>query len=85
MSNGGMMAQALACKYPTLFKGVVNVVGMQHKDLSCIPDKPVNFIIYGGLKDRSFHQLILRLQMAIYMSQWTTLLMLGQNNLNVNR
>ena len=52
MSNGGMMAQALACKYPTLFKGVVNVVGMQHKDLSCIPDKPVNFIIYGGLKDK---------------------------------
>jgi len=51
MSNGGMMAQALACKYPNIFKGVVNIVGMQHKDLSCIPDKPVNFIIYGGMKD----------------------------------
>ena len=24
---------------------------MQHKDLSCIPEKPVNFIIYGGIKD----------------------------------
>lgn len=51
MSNGGMMAQALACEYPSLFKGVVNVVGMQHKGLSCIPSEPVNFIIYGGLKD----------------------------------
>ena len=51
MSNGGMMAQALACEYPLLFKGVVNVVGMQHKDLSCIPSEPVNFIIYGGRKD----------------------------------
>ena len=51
MSNGGMMAQALACKYPTIFKGVVNVAGMQHKDLSCIPDQPVNFIIYGGIND----------------------------------
>ena len=51
MSNGGMMAQALACKYSDLFQGVVNIVGMQHKDLSCIPDKPVNFIIYGGMKD----------------------------------
>ena len=51
MSNGGNMAQALACKYPTIFTGVVNIVGMQHKDLSCIPDKPVNFIIYGAMKD----------------------------------
>ena len=51
MSNGGMMAQALACKYPNIFKGVVNVVGMQQKDLSCIPKEPVNFIIYGSLKD----------------------------------
>ena len=51
MSNGGNMAQALACRYPTIFKGVVNVVGMQHKDLSCIPNQPVNFIIYGGMKD----------------------------------
>tara|TARA_Y200000002_G_scaffold42442_1_gene30804 strand:+ start:265 stop:1353 length:1089 start_codon:yes stop_codon:yes gene_type:complete len=51
MSNGGMMAQALACKYPSIFRGVVNVVGMQQKDLSCIPKEPVNFIIYGSVKD----------------------------------
>jgi polyhydroxybutyrate depolymerase len=51
MSNGGMMAQALACEYPNLFKGVVNIVGMQHKDSSCIPSEPINFIIYGGLND----------------------------------
>jgi polyhydroxybutyrate depolymerase len=51
MSNGGMMAQALACEYPHLFAGVVNVVGMQHLGLSCTPDSPVNFIIYGGKKD----------------------------------
>jgi polyhydroxybutyrate depolymerase len=53
MSNGGMMAQALACEYPNLFKAVVNVVGMQHKGLSCIPSEPINFIIYGGAKDTS--------------------------------
>jgi len=53
MSNGGMMAQALACKYPAIFKGVVNIGGMQHKDLSCIPEKPVNFIIYGGVMDKT--------------------------------
>ena len=51
MSNGGMMAQALACEYPNLLKGVVNIVGMQHKGLSCIPSEPINFIIYGGAKD----------------------------------
>ena len=51
MSNGGMMAQAMACKYPELFKAVVNIVGMQHKGGSCVPDKPVNFIIYAGIKD----------------------------------
>ncbi len=47
MSNGGMMAQAMACKHPELFKAVINIVGMQHKGGSCIPEKPVNFIIYG--------------------------------------
>ena len=51
MSNGGMMAQAFACKYPDVISGVINVVGMQHYGFSCIPDKPVNFVIYGGLKD----------------------------------
>lgn len=51
MSNGGMMAQALACKYPELFSGVINVVGMQHQGLSCIPNSPVNFVIYGGAND----------------------------------
>ena len=53
MSNGGMMAQALACEYPELFTGVINVVGMQHLGLSCIPEKPINFIIYGALKDET--------------------------------
>ncbi len=52
MSNGGMMAQALACKYPSMFKVVVNIVGMQHQGLSCIPSDPINFIFYGGEKDK---------------------------------
>jgi len=52
MSNGGMMAQAMACKHPELFKAVINIVGMQHKGGSCIPKLPVNFIIYGGNNDR---------------------------------
>ena len=52
MSNGGMMAQSLACDSPDMFKAVANIVGMQHKNLSCIPDKPINFIIYGGALDK---------------------------------
>ena len=51
MSNGGMMAQALACEYPHLFSGVANVVGMQHLGLSCVPNSPVSFILYGGAND----------------------------------
>ena len=51
MSNGGMMAQSLACNSPELFKAVINIVGMQHIGLSCIPEMPVNFIIYGSAKD----------------------------------
>jgi polyhydroxybutyrate depolymerase len=53
MSNGGMMAQSLACNSPELFKAVINIVGMQHIGLSCIPDRPVNFIIYGGFHDNT--------------------------------
>ena len=52
MSNGGMMAQSLACNSPELFKAVINIVGMQHIGLSCIPEMPVNFIIYGGFHDK---------------------------------
>ena len=53
MSNGGMMAQSLACNSPELFKAVINIVGMQHIGLSCIPEMPVNFIIYGGFHDKT--------------------------------
>ena len=56
MSNGGMMAQALACEYPNLVKGVVNIVGMKHKGLSCIPRETINFIIYGGAKAKTVPQ-----------------------------
>ena len=70
MSNGGMMAQALACEYPYLFAGVVNVVGMQHLGLSCTPESPVNFILYGGKRCWLYHQSILNLMTVIIMSQW---------------
>ena len=51
MSNGGMMAHALACEFPDLLTGVVNIVGSPALDLGCKPKKPINYIIYGGLKD----------------------------------
>ena len=51
MSNGGMMAHAFACKYPDLLDGVLNVVGSPALGLGCEPKNPVNYIIYGGLKD----------------------------------
>ena len=51
MSNGGMMAHAFACKHPELVDGVLNVVGLPHLGLNCIPTKPVNYIVYAGFKD----------------------------------
>jgi len=53
LSNGGMMAQLIGCKYPDIFDGVINVVGMQPHKLSCVPESPINLIIYGGLLDKS--------------------------------
>jgi poly(3-hydroxybutyrate) depolymerase len=53
LSNGGMMAQLIGCQYPDIFDGVINVVGMQPHKLSCIPEKPISLIIYGGLLDKS--------------------------------
>ena len=51
MSNGGKMAHALACEYPDLIKGVINVVGSPQYGLACKPKAPVNYIIYAGFKD----------------------------------
>ena len=51
MSNGGMMAHAFACKHPELVDGVLNVVGLPHLGLNCIPTKPVNYIVYAGFND----------------------------------
>lgn len=53
LSNGGMMAQMAGCKYPDLFNGVLNVVGMHPLGLSCTPEKPTNLVIYGGMLDKS--------------------------------
>lgn len=51
MSNGGKMAHALACIYPDLIDGVINVVGSPQLGLGCKPKGPINYIIYSGLKD----------------------------------
>ena len=53
LSNGGMMAQLIGCEYPDIFDGVINVVGMQPHKLSCVPELPINLVIYGGLLDKS--------------------------------
>lgn len=51
MSNGGKIAHALACKYPDIIEGVINVVGSPQLGLGCKPKAPINYIIYAGLKD----------------------------------
>lgn len=51
MSNGGKIAHALACEYPDIIEGVLNVVGSPHLGLGCNPKAPINYIIYAGLKD----------------------------------
>lgn len=51
MSNGGKMAHALACEFPDLIKGIINVVGSPQYGLACKPKGPVNYVIYAGLKD----------------------------------
>jgi len=53
LSNGGMMAQSAGCEFPEIFDGVINIVGMQPYELSCIPDKPISLIIYGGILDKT--------------------------------
>ena len=53
LSNGGMMAQSAGCEFPEIFDGVINIVGMQPYELSCIPDKPTSLIIYGGILDKT--------------------------------
>ncbi len=50
-SGGGMFVTAFACSYPEKISGVLSVNGMQAKDLACTPDRPVNAILYGSLKD----------------------------------
>lgn len=54
-SNGGMFAQTFACTYPGLIAGVLNVSGSQHLGHDCVPEMPVNMVIYGSLKDEAIH------------------------------
>ena len=51
MSNGGMIAQAIGCNLPDKVDAVINIAGMQHLGMSCIPEKPVSMVIYGAKND----------------------------------
>ncbi len=51
MSNGGMIAQAIGCNLPDKVDVVINIAGMQHLGMSCIPEKPVSMVIYGAKND----------------------------------
>ena len=51
MSNGGMIAQAIGCNLPTKVDAVINIAGMQHLGMSCMPEKPVSMVIYGAKND----------------------------------
>ena len=51
MSNGGMIAQAIGCNLPEKVDAVINIAGMQHLGMSCLPQKPVSMVIYGAKND----------------------------------
>ena len=51
VSNGGKIAHALACEFPKLLTGVMNVIGSPALGLACKPKGPINYVVYGGLKD----------------------------------
>mgnify|MGYP001160119784 FL=1 len=51
MSNGGMIAQAIGCNLPKKVDAVINIAGMQHLGMSCMPEKPVSMVIYGAKND----------------------------------
>ena len=51
MSNGGMIAQAVGCNLTEKVDAVINVAGMQHLGMSCIPEKPISMVIYGAKSD----------------------------------
>ena len=51
MSNGGMMAQAVGCNLGNKVDAVINIAGMQHLGMSCIPKEPVSLVIYGAKYD----------------------------------
>ena len=51
MSNGGMIAQAVGCNLTEKVDAVINVAGMQHLGMSCIPEKPISMVIYGAKND----------------------------------
>ena len=51
MSNGGMLAQAIACNLTDKVDAIINIEGMQALGMSCIPDKPLTMVIYGAKND----------------------------------
>lgn len=61
-SNGGMFAQAFGCEYPDVVTGVMSVNGMQMLGNSCIPAKPVSFLMYGSFHDKTVPPINIRSQ-----------------------
>ena len=46
-----MIAQAVGCNLTEKVDAVINVAGMQHLGMSCIPEKPISMVIYGAKND----------------------------------
>ena len=61
-SNGGMFAQAFGCEYPDVVTGIMSVNGMQMLGNSCIPAKPVSFLMYGSFHDKTVPPINIRSQ-----------------------
>ncbi len=54
-SNGGAMANTLACRFADLIAGFVNFAGFTNKDESlCVPSEPVHALHIGGTNDPRF-------------------------------
>ena len=52
-STGGSFAQRFACMNPDLIEGILNVSGMQTLGYGCVPDTPVNLLLYGAANDQA--------------------------------
>ena len=63
-----MIAQAVGCKLAEKVDAIINIAGMQHLGMSCIPEKPISMVIYGAKNDTTVPPKDIIAQMDIFMN-----------------